>query len=61
MIGATLKTSAKGEGRGVREQGELGATSKMSEFGEGMVLKENFDSVLPPNRVRPSFGELAEM
>ena len=40
---------------------ELGATSKMSEFGEGMVLKENFDSVLPPNGVRPSFSELAEM
>ena len=40
MIGATLKTSAKGEGRGVREQGELGATSKMSELGEGMVVEE---------------------
>ena len=60
-LGATLKTSAKGEGRGVREQGELGATSKMSEFGEGMVLKENLDSVLPPIGMMPSFGELAEI
>ena len=61
MIGANWKTSVKGEGRGVREQGELGATSKMSEFGEGMVLKENLDSVLPPIGVMPSFGELAEI
>ena len=33
----------------------------MPEFGDSMVLKENFDSVLPSNGVRPSFGELAEM
>ena len=56
-----MKTSAKGEGRGVREQGELGATSKMSEFGEGMVLKENLDQILPPIGMKPSFGGLAEI
>ena len=51
----------KEEGRGVREQGELGATSMVPEFGDRVVLKENFDSVLPSNGVRPSFNELAEM
>ena len=60
MIGANWKTSVKGEGRGVREQGRTRSNFKMPEFGDSMV-KENFDSVLPSNGVRPSFDELAEM